>query len=148
MGNCMQRFRLICNTESFLVRLAIFGANRNWSLGLLWWENSGGEACHEHSVSFEWFKRRTRNRFGTPETVQEDCPQWGARTFQDRSVPKQAASGWSSHMGGCQNYIPFLGTLNIRCRIIIGIQKGTIILTTTHMFLFSCRSTWKHSLKG
>ena len=29
--------------------------------------------------------------------------------------------------------IPFLGTLNIRCRIIIGIQKGTIILTTTHM---------------
>ena len=36
-------------------------------------------------------------------------------------------------MGGCQNYGPFLGTLNIRCRIIIGIQKGTIILTTTHM---------------
>ena len=27
----------------------------------------------------------------------------------------------------------FLGTLDIRCRIIIGIQKGTIILTTTHM---------------
>ena len=27
-------------------------------------------------------------------------------------------------MGGCQNYGPFLGTLNIRCRIIIGIQKG------------------------
>ena len=36
-------------------------------------------------------------------------------------------------MGGCQNYGPFLGTLNIRCRIIIGIQKGTIILTTTKM---------------
>ena len=36
-------------------------------------------------------------------------------------------------MGGCQNYDPFLGTLNIRCRIIIGIQKGTMILTTTHM---------------
>ena len=34
-------------------------------------------------------------------------------------------------MGGCQNYGPFLGTLNIRCRIIIGTQKGTIILTTT-----------------
>ena len=29
--------------------------------------------------------------------------------------------------------VPFLGTLNIRCRTIIGIQKGTIILTTTHM---------------
>ena len=26
-------------------------------------------------------------------------------------------------MGGCQNYSPFLGNLNIRCRIIIGIQK-------------------------
>ena len=26
-----------------------------------------------------------------------------------------------------------MGTLNIKCHIIIGIQKGTIILTTTHM---------------
>ena len=38
------------------------------------------------------------------------------------------------HMGSCQNYGPFLGTLNIWCRIIIGTQKGTIILTTTHIF--------------
>ena len=36
-------------------------------------------------------------------------------------------------MHSCPNYGPFLGTLNIRGRIIIGIQKGTIILTTTHM---------------
>ena len=36
-------------------------------------------------------------------------------------------------MGGCQNYGPFLGTLNIRCRTIMGTQKGTIILTTTHV---------------
>ena len=36
----------------------------------------------------------------------------------------------SNHAGGCQNYGRFLSTLNIRCRIIIGIQKGTIILTT------------------
>ena len=37
-------------------------------------------------------------------------------------------------MGGCQNYGPFLGTLNNRSRILIlGTQKGTIILTTTHM---------------
>ena len=28
-------------------------------------------------------------------------------------------------MGGCQTYGPLLGTLNIRCRIIIGTQKGT-----------------------
>ena len=38
-------------------------------------------------------------------------------------------------MGSCQNYGTFLGTLNNRCRITIGTQKGTIILTTTHMVL-------------
>ena len=38
-------------------------------------------------------------------------------------------------MGGCQNYGPFLGTLNIRGRIIIGTQKGTIILITSHVQL-------------
>ena len=36
----------------------------------------------------------------------------------------------NNQMGGCQNYDPFLGTLNIRCRIS---QKGTIILTITHI---------------
>ena len=30
-------------------------------------------------------------------------------------------------MVGCQNYGPFWGTLNLRCRILLGIQKGTII---------------------
>ena len=29
--------------------------------------------------------------------------------------------------------VPFWGTLNVRGRSIIGIQKGTIILTTTHI---------------
>ena len=38
-----------------------------------------------------------------------------------------------SQMGGCQSYGPLLGTLNIRGRIMIGTQKGTIILTTTQM---------------
>ena len=37
------------------------------------------------------------------------------------------------YMGSCQNYGPFLGTLNLRCRIILRTQKGTIILATTHM---------------
>ena len=37
------------------------------------------------------------------------------------------------NMGGYQNSGPFLGTLNIRCLIIIGIQKRTTILTTTHI---------------
>ena len=39
----------------------------------------------------------------------------------------------NSDLGGCQNYGPFLGTLDVRCRTIIGTQKGTIILTTTHL---------------
>ena len=30
-----------------------------------------------------------------------------------------------------KNYGPFLDTLNHRCRIILGTQKGIIILTTT-----------------
>ena len=42
---------------------------------------------------------------------------------------------WCVYMCGCQNYGPFLGTLNIRGRIIIGNQKGTMILTTTHMYI-------------
>ena len=37
------------------------------------------------------------------------------------------------YVGGCQYYGPVLGTLNIRRPTIVGIQKGTIILTTTHM---------------
>ena len=37
------------------------------------------------------------------------------------------------HLGSCQNRGPFLGTLNSRCRIILGTQKGTIIVTTTHL---------------
>ena len=44
------------------------------------------------------------------------------------------------YMGGCQNYGPFWGTLNNRSRIIIGTQKGTIILTTTHMYRYVCPS--------
>ena len=32
--------------------------------------------------------------------------------------------------------ILFLGTLNIRCRMIIGIQTGTIMLTTSHVTVF------------
>ena len=41
------------------------------------------------------------------------------------------------YMGGCQNYGPFLGTLNIRCRPILGTQKGTIVLTTTPIYIYT-----------
>ena len=47
-------------------------------------------------------------------------------------------------VGGCQNYCPFLGTLHISCHIIIGFQKWTIILTTTHVpvsLMPSCNTT-------
>ena len=42
-------------------------------------------------------------------------------------LPKALMSRVFLELGGG----PFSATLNIRCRIIIGIQKGTIILTTT-----------------
>ena len=38
-----------------------------------------------------------------------------------------------AYMGSCQNYGPFLGTVNIRCRNIIRTQKRPIILRTTHI---------------
>ena len=44
---------------------------------------------------------------------------------------------FSPHMGGCQNWIPFLGTLNNRRRIIIMSHKWTLILTTTHMSILN-----------
>ena len=50
-----------------------------------------------------------------------------------KAVPTTTFFGTQPYMGGCQNYGAFLGTLNIRCRIIIGIQNGTVILTTTYM---------------
>ena len=62
-------------------------------------------------------------------------------------IPKPGGSGYGVKglfLGGCQNCGPFLGTLNIRFRIIIGIQKGTIILTTTHLTLPEAR--WRSNL--
>ena len=47
--------------------------------------------------------------------------------------PVGLGRGNEKDMGDCQNYGPFLGTLNTWCRIIIGIPKGTINLTTTHI---------------
>ena len=44
-----------------------------------------------------------------------------------------ARRGLQNHMGGCQNYGILLGPLNTRCLILLRIQKGTIILTTTHI---------------
>ena len=45
----------------------------------------------------------------------------------------ELAWGLGVYLGGCQNYGSFLGTLNIRCHIIIGTERGTLILTTTHL---------------
>ena len=55
-------------------------------------------------------------------------------------TPSPLKGLWSIHrimvfcdMCACQNYGPLLGPLYTRCRIILRTQKGTIILTTTHM---------------
>ena len=51
---------------------------------------------------------------------------------------KLSRRGSRFYVGSCQNYGPFLDTLDIRCRIIIGTQKGTLILTTTHVVAVVC----------
>ena len=44
-----------------------------------------------------------------------------------------------TYMVSCQNYGPFLGTLNIRGRIIIGTQKRTIIFHNhPYMYIYTC----------
>ena len=66
--------------------------------------------------------------------VQAGCPSTifeSASEAADKQEMTQA-----DLMGGCQNYGPLLGTLNIRCRIMIRTHKGTIILTTTHIFIY------------
>ena len=45
------------------------------------------------------------------------------------SQPQDLPKSW----GSCQNDGPFLGTLNIRSRIRIRTQRGTMILTTIHI---------------
>ena len=49
---------------------------------------------------------------------------------------RMMSKGTSVYMGGCQNYGPLWGALNIWCRIIIGTQKGTPILTATHIYIY------------
>ena len=74
-----------------------------------------------------------RNLF---KTLAPYHPQSPLSNSQNYSLPthlseKQAHIYIYIYMGGCQNYGPFWGTLNIRCRSIIGTQKGTTILTST-----------------
>ena len=45
-------------------------------------------------------------------------------------------------MGSCQNYGPLLGPLNTRCRSILRTQKGTIILTTIHIYMLVSLLVW------
>ena len=38
--------------------------------------------------------------------------------------------------------VPLSGTLKNRCRIVIGTQNGTIILTTTHVGFYEGPGSW------
>ena len=57
-----------------------------------------------------------------------------------------AEFGTYCHIGGCQNHGPLLGPLNTRCRITLGTQKETIILTATHIVLRSAGWLGAHFL--
>ena len=63
--------------------------------------------------------------------IEERAPRRTPTTSTPLHSPLCQAS--VNYVGGCQNDGPFSGTLNIACRIIIEIQKGTIILATTHV---------------
>ena len=82
---------------------------------------------------FEWLNKWTCNVI-FPEDILSAMGKW---------IFRMAALGGQGiwYMGGCQNYVPFLGTLFVRCRITIGIQKGTIILTTAHMWKCDVRKS-------
>ena len=74
--------------------------------------------------------------FGRPEIGAG--PTWSGVDYSN-GVPSHVASAIRQRspsvptvMGSCQIKVPFC-TQNNRCRIIIGTQKGTLILTTTHM---------------
>ena len=53
-------------------------------------------------------------------------------------------SNSNRYMGGCQNYGPLLGPLNIRFRIILRTPKRTVLLTTTHVPLYyTAKGYWQ-----
>ena len=72
-------------------------------------------------------------------------PKKGTPNFRKLSYGMMCSSAlgfWASgfrtyskalYMGSCQNYGPFLGLYYNTAPIIYGTQKGTLILTTTHM---------------
>ena len=79
-------------------------------------------------------KGAQEGRFPKPKTLRPEIhPLEITGEYTSERSGKLHFSLLTAHMGDCQNYGLFLGTLHIRCRIIIGIQKGTIILTTTRI---------------
>ena len=89
------------------------------------------------------------NEVGTTVAKQQYFSKKADSTCDEHGYSKGYADGYNKrysqrcYMGGCTNYGPFLGALNIRCRIIIRTPKGTLILTTTPMcFRLSGVSGW------
>ena len=119
-------------------------------------ENCEPSNCNlvRHIVSLMSKKGSHFSKFISKRTQEQALKDQLSAALRRRRSQSWAESGMSSrptvsgivHMGGCQNYGPFWGTLNIRCRIITGSQKGTIILTSTHIFvpsLLRCSSVIK-----
>ena len=75
---------------------------------------------------------RARSRPDTSAQKTKRCerPPKRSQTFTECQRSQRLALV-ERQRGGCQNYGPKNGTLNMRCCIILGTQKGTIILTTT-----------------
>ena len=82
------------------------------------------------------FLSRNTLRTPRPQTLNQRPRPGFWRYFKTQ----QPLSILESHMGGCQKYGLFLGTLNIRGHIIIGIQKGTPILAEVKGTWARCRT--------
>ena len=58
--------------------------------------------------------------------------------LEERAAGIGGSGSWSFIWVVVKIRVPFCGTLNSRCRIILGTQNGTIFLTTTHMMIWDC----------
>ena len=86
-----------------------------------------------HQIPVSQSMCKTHQRSLSDEKQAHPIPKKSGK--KDRSLRNQSSKlkkKKEAH-GCCQNCGTFLGTLNIRCRIIVGIRKGTIILITTHI---------------
>ena len=98
-----------------------------------------GAAQSLEEPKFEEAEGKTPNKGITWALGVQSAQTWGIYGFYTRNrillvLGIYCVFGYLDPLGGgCQNYGPLLGSLNTRSLIVLRTQKGTIVLTTTHM---------------